>query len=81
LIKSQLLYQLSYRGNQHCDVPRRIGTEAFYFTVAKQQALLADIRSGFIARCIGRDEPPVETDQSKVKNILCWRSKRIIAKR
>jgi hypothetical protein len=39
------------------------------------------IRSGFIARCIGRDEPPVETDQSKVKNILCWRSRRIIAKR
>jgi hypothetical protein len=43
LIKSQLLYQLSYRGNQHCDVPRRIGTETFYFTVAKQQALLADL--------------------------------------
>jgi nicotinamidase-related amidase len=38
-IKSQLLYQLSYRGNQHCDVPRRISTETFYSSLTKRQAL------------------------------------------
>jgi len=34
---------LSYRGNQHCDVPHRIGTETFYSSAGKGQALLANL--------------------------------------